>query len=677
MRLTLRTLLAWLDDMLPNQEVREIGQQVSESSFARELVERIRRVTRQRRLSVPVDDGQEVNDPNRVAEYLDNVLSPEQVAEFERLCLKSDVHLAEVASAHQILSLLGQRAKVPPDARYRMYHLVKGRETIGERAKRDHREVRTEPVSATLPLSTPGTEPRAWGPARTASIAAALILGALLAWSTWENLRPLSPPVTNSADAVRLATRAAQPPRGQGPATPPVLAQQPGAPAPPADASPPDEEVAKRQVDGGELEIALAPAVAAAKAVAGLPSETPDAENADAAEVMVEEVKPSAEGGRDTPKRAERVVPAGEVGTVKGSDGVLLRRSGQNDPWERLAEGATLSAGETLVNLDPYRSEIDLAPMRLRLVRNAALELREPADGADEVVELRQGRFVARAGPPAQTLALDSGPGLARIALPANVPVGFERASDWKPGAAANADPGLLVYLPQGEMEVSVGETSETFRGPAVVEIDATGKTTSKPGGLMPEWVLEQDTPALDAETGRQFLRFFRDGQPPLPNLVEAASSDRPEIRRLAMEALGQIGQYSIVVAALSAPDQPETRRAAIDVLRAGLAQGAPSSERLQQELERTGDEAWVDLVGRLLAGVQKAEESDPGPALLQLLDHQDVGIRELALDNLMRLTNRGDSLGYNADAPTPETLRAWSDLVQSASGREARNPRP
>ena len=81
MRLTLRTLLAWLDDMLPNQEVREIGQQVSESSFARELVERIRRVTRQRRLSVPVDDGQEVNDANRVAEYLDNVLSPEQVAE--------------------------------------------------------------------------------------------------------------------------------------------------------------------------------------------------------------------------------------------------------------------------------------------------------------------------------------------------------------------------------------------------------------------------------------------------------------------------------------------------------------------------------------------------------------------------------------------------------------------
>ena len=53
MRLTLRTLLSWLDDTLPAPEVRAIGQQVNESPYARELVDRIRKVTRQRRLSVP------------------------------------------------------------------------------------------------------------------------------------------------------------------------------------------------------------------------------------------------------------------------------------------------------------------------------------------------------------------------------------------------------------------------------------------------------------------------------------------------------------------------------------------------------------------------------------------------------------------------------------------------
>src|SRR5690349_5409894 len=40
MRLTLRTLLAWLDDTLEPSQVREIGKQVSESPFAQELADR-------------------------------------------------------------------------------------------------------------------------------------------------------------------------------------------------------------------------------------------------------------------------------------------------------------------------------------------------------------------------------------------------------------------------------------------------------------------------------------------------------------------------------------------------------------------------------------------------------------------------------------------------------------
>ena len=50
------------------------------------------------------------------------------------MCLTSDVHLAEVASVHQILSLIGQKAKVPPDAKNRMYRLVRGREASTEKA---------------------------------------------------------------------------------------------------------------------------------------------------------------------------------------------------------------------------------------------------------------------------------------------------------------------------------------------------------------------------------------------------------------------------------------------------------------------------------------------------------------------------------------------------------------
>src|SRR5437660_8563991 len=131
MRLTLRTLLSYLDDTLEPAQAKIIGQKVAESDQARELIERIAQVTRRRRLTTPPATGPGGFDPNTMAEYLDNEVSPEQSAEVEQICLASDVHLAEVAACHQILTLvLGEPPLVPPTAKQRMYGLVKGPEAI-------------------------------------------------------------------------------------------------------------------------------------------------------------------------------------------------------------------------------------------------------------------------------------------------------------------------------------------------------------------------------------------------------------------------------------------------------------------------------------------------------------------------------------------------------------------
>jgi hypothetical protein len=126
-RLTLRTLLAYIDDTLEPAEARALGKKVADSDEAKQLVERIKKVTRRRGLSTPVatDPDDETADPNTVAEYLDNALDSPTLKQVEETCLESDVHLAEVAACHQILTLvLTEPVRVPPRAHRRMYALV-------------------------------------------------------------------------------------------------------------------------------------------------------------------------------------------------------------------------------------------------------------------------------------------------------------------------------------------------------------------------------------------------------------------------------------------------------------------------------------------------------------------------------------------------------------------------
>lgn len=137
MRLTLRTLLAYMDDILEPADHEDLGSKIESSDFASELIHRSRDTVRRLRLGAPavMSDGSDdvldtvdLSDANSVAEYLDNTLPPEQVADFERMCLEPgtepDMHLAEVASCHHVLTMvLGEPAEVDSDLKSRMYQL--------------------------------------------------------------------------------------------------------------------------------------------------------------------------------------------------------------------------------------------------------------------------------------------------------------------------------------------------------------------------------------------------------------------------------------------------------------------------------------------------------------------------------------------------------------------------
>ena len=172
MRLTLRTLLAYMDDILEPADHEDLGNKIEASDFASELIHRSRDTVRRLRLGAPavlsdgsddVLDSVDLSDANSVAEYLDNTLPPEQVADFERMCLEPgttpDMHLAEVASCHHVLTMvLGEPAEVDADLKSRMYQLPE-KLANGQKLRIEPAHVAAPPIQPEEPTAPPLAQP--------------------------------------------------------------------------------------------------------------------------------------------------------------------------------------------------------------------------------------------------------------------------------------------------------------------------------------------------------------------------------------------------------------------------------------------------------------------------------------------------------------------------------------
>ena len=126
MRLSLRTLLAFEDNVFDVEQHRRLEQLLPADKSAEATLRRIRSIVRNPSLGVPgLVDHQEELDPNYVAEYLDHQMSGSVQEKFETYCLSADKYLAEVASVHHILSnVLGEPARTSRECRLKCYDVL-------------------------------------------------------------------------------------------------------------------------------------------------------------------------------------------------------------------------------------------------------------------------------------------------------------------------------------------------------------------------------------------------------------------------------------------------------------------------------------------------------------------------------------------------------------------------
>ena len=120
MRLTLRTLLAYRDDVVEPAQATDLAGKLARSNFAQRLNETLDELSaRSTELSEKGDDWP--LDENQLAAYFSDSLTPAEMVDFERACVQDDQLLAEVAECHALLSEVDrQPVHVPIAQRWRI-----------------------------------------------------------------------------------------------------------------------------------------------------------------------------------------------------------------------------------------------------------------------------------------------------------------------------------------------------------------------------------------------------------------------------------------------------------------------------------------------------------------------------------------------------------------------------
>jgi hypothetical protein len=699
MRLTLRTLLAWLDTVLPPDEQKNLGEKVATSPVAPQLIARIRDVVERPVLAAPRPEGRGLaDDANSVAEYLDNTLPVERLEAFERVCIESDVHLAEVAACHGILAEIAREplavGTIDTASRRRLLtairHQVQAPNGVAPAGGRWPAAAKPAAADCDTVLGQPPVARKVATPRRRAPLAAWLsaavallllvTLGGFLWWSLARDLRPKvavrsAPP---AAAAVRpVAPPPTEPPRGDEPvpapppaagdAEPPAdepparpMATDPAPPEPPPAADPP---LPVPPVDPQAAPPNAEPAAAAPVAVA----ERPRVPQGDALAIAAPVEPPSRPAEPavpgDPPAAAAGVDPG--VGFVSGA--ALLLHKAAAEPtvhgasgWAALPPNAPLEAREDLIAPPYCRPEVSVGGMTIRLEPNTRAAITRDADGGPRL-EIVFGCAVIRSSVAKPRLGITAGGLVGVITDGLRGPVGVEVALDRDPGtdpattparvrsmlATTTAGIAWLQSLPDG---TPAPQPLQGTPAQALLEKDSRlvwdgrdpGAVTVQTRRELPDWL--PGPPRLEkfeADAARA-LAAKSAADPLEKGLRELADDRRFENRVAAVATLALLGDYDALVETLAA-DSPARKledgqwaRLVDMTIPLALARGANAADRLGKAFESRGPEGSGGEAFALALGFDDAALAAGGAErLVAALDAPELLLRRFAIRGL------------------------------------------
>lgn len=706
MRLTIRTLLGYMDDILDPQDAEAIGKRIEESEVASTLYHRIRDVTRRLSLKAPdLDDEKHGVDPNTVAEYLDNLLPDDRVPDFEKICLESDMHLAEVAACHQILAVaLGEAADIEPSSREHMYQLPQVAADLenmdrppsdpfgldinatGGSTRNAKVPQRPSPIVPDYLRDSPRRIPTV--PIVMGTIVAACLVIILLVVTGVVDFRNGEPKEEEVAQNDQNNQPVLNEPNNKTPGKPGVHENSPEngnvlgdthtniTPIEPVVSDPkndfpivlvtPPKDTGPEKIDPLHPVPEKDPSSPSNAEVSNVPSglgnlNPPSPSEGGLAPTPVP-INPTGgtPTGTDDPGKTNptttktdpqpKTPAATSIGRFISENQTLVRLDFSDKSWKIVPQQGVLIKATSLVALPTFRPIIATPNgLSVQLLSRTQVTMQPVQAGATPLLQLQNGRIILRSlGKQNVRLLLTAGDktGIVTLVNPESaVAVGL--AYHRKPGvdpAEVPSNVEVQFFTIAGKVLWEEKDKKEPLKLDASEYISFTSeeaKPKIKVLATTPDWIQPKPANKLDQNAAAKVLKAFGNNKIASLALRELLDHRQREVSRLALKCLTQLGQLEPAIASLDNTSGRLTWDKTINQLSEMAAQSPAKAKQIKEAFEHEYGDAAPALWRMLWGYTTEQLKNDGAPQLVEYLDRDRLVFRVMSFYNLRKITGK------------------------------------